>query len=276
VARTYRCLTTSVEGFVQQLACSYLRHGYWWYVSGVIPDWKSPTTVDQKLLDKYEVALSESTRQRRKKLGLANLQYLRFDRQFILLATAGRHAFYQSEAGAIRDIRRAPFKFHGYSISYRPGGRTRAGEKDPRWHAHVAIEKERYKEIRAHFLHVAVHRSPQTVALAFYRLPFEPYAPIRRQFLNLLRAVNRARKAAGFELLPTQVLPLRRRVVRPFEILEVPEGVPAITVYPMTFTAPPAPRLLRDETVLDGLSVRSRRPGTPLHIIPDIRSSILL
>jgi hypothetical protein len=34
--------------------------------------------------------------------------------------------------------------------------------------------------------------------------------------LNLLRAVNRARKAAGYELLPKEVLPLRRRVVKPF------------------------------------------------------------
>jgi hypothetical protein len=194
-----------------------LRHGYWWYVSGIVPEWKVPTTVDSKLVAKYGIAISESTRRRRKKLGMANLQYLRYDRHFVILATAGRHYFRENEAGAIRDIRRVPIKFHGYSISYRPGGRTRSGELDPRWHAHVAIERERYKEIRAHLLDLAAHRSPERLALEFYRLPFEPYAPIRRQFLNLLRAVNRARKAAGFELLPKEILPLRRRIVRPFE-----------------------------------------------------------
>lgn len=213
----YRCATTSVEGFVQQLACSYLRHGYWFYVMGRVPDYKDPQAVDEKLVAKYDIAVSESTRSRRKKLGYANLQFLRHDRLFVIIATGGRHHFKENESGAVRDIRRVPIKLGGYSISYRPGGRTRTGERDPKWHAHVEIERERYKEIRDHLLDIAVHRSATNLAMEFYRLPFEPYAPIRRQMLNLLRAVNRVRKAAGYELLPKEVLPLRRRVVRPFE-----------------------------------------------------------
>jgi len=209
---------------VQQIACSYLRHGYWFYVSGCIPDWKEPTQVDAKLIHRYEIDVSESTRRRRKKLGKANLQYLRFDRRFVILATTGAHYFRENESGAIRDIRRVPIKFHGYSISYRPGGRTRSGEVDPRWHAHVEIERERYKEIRDSLLDLSVHRSAKALALAFYQLPFEPYAPIRRQMLNLLRAVNRKRKAAGFELLPNQVLPLRRRIVKPFGLTALPKA----------------------------------------------------
>lgn len=212
----YRGVATSIEGFVQQVACSYLRHGYWFYVMGRVPDDKDPAIVDAKLIEKYGIAISESTRRRRKKLGRANLQYLRHDRLFVILATQGNHEFRQAEAGAIRDIRRVPIKFHGYSISYKPGGRTREGEIDPRWHAHVEIERERYKEIRDNLLHLAAHRSASTLAMEFYRLPFEPYAPIRRQMLNLLRAVNRVRKVSGFEPLPNEVLPLRRRVVRPF------------------------------------------------------------
>lgn len=218
MVRQYRCVTASVEGFVQQLASCYLRHGYWWYVAGVVPAWKDPATVDEKLVRKYDIDISESTRARRKRLGKGNLQYLRYERFFIILATTGMHEFREKEAGAIRDIRRVPIKFHGYSISYRPGGRTRSGEKDPRWHSHVEIERGRYKEIRDYLLELARHRSPQQLALEFYRLPFEPYAPIRRQMLNLLRGVNRVRKAAGWPLLPTQVLPLRRRVVKPFGI----------------------------------------------------------
>jgi hypothetical protein len=236
-----------------------------------VPSWKDPATVDAKLIAKYGIAISESTRQRRKKLGMANLQYLRHDRTFVILATEGRHHFFGDESGAIRDIRRVPIKFHGYSISYRPGGRTRSGEKDARWHAHVAIDRERYKEIRAQLLHLAVHRSPQRLALAFYRLPFEPYAPIRRQFLNLLRAVNRVRKTAGFELLPTAILPLRRRVVRPFELLEVLQGIPPAATYDAILASPRAPWIFRDETVLDGLSVRSRRPEIPLQTCSEIR-----
>ena len=212
----YRCEASSVTGFVQQIACTYLRHGYWFYVTGIIPDDKDPRAVDEKLIAKYEIAVSESTRVRKKRLGKANVQYLRYRHFFVILATEGIHPFKVEEGDRLRDIRRVPLKFKGYSISYRPGGRTRAGEVDPKWHAHVEVEREKYKELRDYFLDLAVHRSAKNLAMAFYDLPFEPYAPVRRQFLNILRAVNRARKKAGYELLPVEVLPLRRRVVRPF------------------------------------------------------------
>jgi len=58
-------------------------------------------------------------------------------------------------------------------------------------------------------------RKPQCSA-NFRSLPFEPYAPVRRQLLNLLRAVNRERGRAGFELLTTSALRLSRRGVKPF------------------------------------------------------------
>ena len=212
----YRSVATSVEGFVQQIACCYLRHGYWWYVTGWIPEQKEPEAVDRKLIEKYGIAMSESTRARRKRLGYANLQYIRHGRFFVVMATRGEHHFFIDEANSIRDIRRIPLKFRGYSISYRRGGRTAAGTPDPKWHAHVAIERSRYLELRDLFLHFATRRSPDNIALAFYRLRFEPYAPIRRQLLNILRAVNRARKQAGYSRIPHEVLPMRRRVVRPF------------------------------------------------------------
>lgn len=213
----YRSEATSIEGFVQQIACCYLRHGYWLYVTGQVPERKDCQSVDRKLIEKYGINVSESTRARRKQLGMANLQYLRHERFFVILATKGRHPFFVDEGPCIRDIRRCPVRFAGYSISYRRGGRTRSGEIDPRWHAHVEIERRRYLELKAHLLDLAVHRSAENVALAFYRLPFEPYAPIRRQLLNLLRAVNQARRQAGFSQIPTDVLPLRRRVVKPFQ-----------------------------------------------------------
>ena len=212
----YRCETTSITGFVQQIACTYLRHGYWFYVTGIIPEGKDPRAVDAKLIKKYDIAVSESTRGRRKRQGKANLQYLRHQRLFVILATDGDHPFKDEERENIRDMRRVPLKFAGYSISYRRGGRTMAGEVDSKWHAHVEIERERYKEIRDYLLELSTHRTAKYLALSFYEIPFEPYAPVRRQLLNILRVVNRARKRAGYELLPTEVLPLRRRVVRPF------------------------------------------------------------
>lgn len=212
----YRSEVISVTGFVQQIACSYLRHGYWWYVTGRIPAGKDAELIDRKLIAKYGIGVSESTRARCKQLGMANLQYLRHGRFFAIFATKGTHRFFVEEHASIRDIRRVPLRVAGYSISYRRGGRTRQGEVDHRWHAHVEIERSRYLEIKAHFLDLALHRSAEKMALAFYELPFEPYAPVRRQMLNLLRSVNQARKAAGFATLPVEVLPLRRRIVKPY------------------------------------------------------------
>lgn len=212
----YRVEAVSLEGFVQQIACCYLRHGYWFYVSGYIPGDKDPRVIDQKIVEKYGIGVSESTRARRKRLGQANLQYLRHGHRFVIMATKGQHQFFQAELKSIHDIRHDPLRYCGYSISYRRGGRTRSGEPDPKWHAHVEIERRRYLELKAHFLELAAHRSVDNLVLEFYRLPFEPYAPVRRQLLNLVRAVNRVRRKAGFQPVPVEVLPLRRRIVRPF------------------------------------------------------------
>lgn len=212
----YRVEATSVEGFVQQVACSYLRHGYWFYVTGHVPLGKDPAAIDAKLLAKYGIAVSEATRIRRKRAGLANLQLIRHDRFFVILATKGKHPFFEAERTRIRDIRETPLRYRGYAISYRRGGRTRSGEIDHRWHAHVAIDRPVYLDLRAQVVESATHRGASHLALWFYQLPFERYAPVRRQLLLLLRRVNEVRKRAGFEPVPKDVLCLRRRIVRPF------------------------------------------------------------
>lgn len=198
----YRTEATSIEGFVQQLACCYLRHGYWFYVTGTIPGRKNPDAVDSKLVAKYGIAVSESTRARRKQAGIANLQLLRHGRFFIIIATAGRHRFLEEEKTRLRDIRRSPIRYGGYSISYRRGGRTRSGEPDPGWHAHVEIDRETYLDLRAKFLEQSLRQRREDLALAFYELPFERYAPVRRQLLRLLGLVNGMRKQAGLSQIP--------------------------------------------------------------------------
>ena len=144
-------------------------------------------------------------------------QYIRYGQHFAILATKGEHEFFRIESGSIHDIRHVPLKIGGYSISYRRGGLTRTGEKDQSWHAHVEIDRRHYLNLKARLLDLATHRTVENLAVEFYRIPYEPYAPIRRQLLNIWRAVNRARKAAGFNILPVEVIPLRRRILRPFD-----------------------------------------------------------
>jgi hypothetical protein len=211
----YRCVAMTVEGFVQQLAVSYLGNGYWFYVVGQVPEGKDPQKVDEKLVTRYQIDLSKWARARRKRAGMANLQYLRFGRFFVLVATHGTHAFFEEEALSIRDARKTPIRFRGYAISYSNG------------HPHVRIEQEEYKRLKAYFLDLAPHRSAERLGSELARLPFEPYAPIRRQLLAVLRAVNRERKRAGFEPVPKSCFRFVRRVCRPFEASPLAEGMTA-------------------------------------------------
>ena len=42
VVRAYRYEATSVAGFIQQLAVCYVGRGYWFYVTGTVPEHKDP------------------------------------------------------------------------------------------------------------------------------------------------------------------------------------------------------------------------------------------
>jgi hypothetical protein len=198
------CEATSVEGFIQQLAVCILRHGYFWYVTGVIPEVKDPRVIDGKISRVYGLNVSKWVRARRKQAGHANLRYLRHERFFVLAATRGEHHFYRDEAGQIRDARVHPIRYRGYAVSHRGG------------HPHVRIENAVYLRLKARFLDIAVRSSVDYLAWEFGRLPFEPYAPIRSQLLALLRAVNKARATVGLEPVPSHCLRLKRRIVRPF------------------------------------------------------------
>lgn len=205
----YRCVATSVEGFVQQLAVVYITHGYWFYVAGKIPEGKDPAAVDAKLICRYGIGISKWARYRRKSQGLANVQYLRYDRFFVLVATKGRHTFFEAESN-VQDIRRQPLRFGGYSVGYGRGA-------DTRFHVSVRIAADEYLRLRSYMVAQAAHHSKEYLRSAFGRIPFEHYAPVRAQLLNILRAVNRARRAAGFQCVPLSALRFRRRSVRPFE-----------------------------------------------------------
>lgn len=205
----YRCVATSVEGFVQQLAVAYITHGYWFYVAGTIPEGKDPAVIDSKLIDRYGIAISKWARCRRKKQGLANMQYLRHGRFFVLLATKGRHEFFERERATIRDVRRKSIKFAGYSIGCRKG-------RDGRWHAAVRIDACLYREIESNLVEYAGRLNMRTIRTALERIPAEQYAPVRRQLLLLHRQVNRRRAAAGLAPVPVELVRLRRAVAAPF------------------------------------------------------------
>lgn len=200
----YRYEALSLEGFIQQLAVSYLPHGYWFYVTGRIPGHKDVAAVDEKLLRKYDIAVAPWTRSRRKRQGLASVHYLRHLNFFVLLASAGHHLFYTEETQRLRDVRETPLRYGGYALRYVAG------------HASVRIEQATYLSLREEFLRRAVHQSPRQLEGALLRLPFEPYAPIRLQLLQLVRQINKKRKAAGLTPISSRRLRFYRNIYAPF------------------------------------------------------------
>lgn len=205
----YRCVATSVKGFVQQLAVAYITHGYWFYVAGNIPEGKDPSAVDAKLISRYGVAISKWARCRRKKQGLANMQYLRHDRFFVLLATKGRHEFFERERTAIRDVRRVSIKFADYKIGCSKG-------RDGRWHASVRIEAQPYLDMKTRMLEAATWRKPEALVDELREIQFTEYAPTHRQVLTILRAINRKRASGCLPPVPLTSTERRHRVLSPF------------------------------------------------------------
>ena len=169
--------------------------------------------MDRKLVTRYGLDISKWARARRKQTGAASVQYLRFRRDFVLLATYGRHRFFDEERAKIRDVRRSPIRVGGYSVSYR-GGRP-----------HVRIDREEYLRIKSHFAEIARRRSEERLQAELAALRFEPYAPVRGQYFGILRHVNRLRQQAGLPPVSGSSLRWKRRIFRPFEpVKEAEEG----------------------------------------------------
>ncbi len=194
-------VSTSITGFIQQLAVSYVGNGYWFYVVGEVPKGKDAAAIDAKLVERYGVAISKWSRYRRKQNGMANVQYIRFGSVFALLATRGKHRFFEDEHVNIRDCRRVPIKVFGYAISHRRG------------HVCVRIEREEFKRMKAAIVEKSNRgwtggTSPMELVLG----RFEPYGPILRQGRELDRLWHRRQRT----VMP-HMKRYDRRIVKPFE-----------------------------------------------------------
>jgi Tfp pilus assembly protein PilO len=205
----YRFEAKSVEGLIQQIAVSYIVNGYWFYVVGQVPEHKSVEAVDRKLMSRYGVRCSKYVRARRKRKGLANVQYIRYGRFFVLLATEGRHHFFDEEP-TICDFRKTTLHYGGYSVRCWTGdGKSRPS---------VRIGRETYRELKAYFEANAIRDTAENLERDFRSLTIARYGPIKRQLKGLLRHVNRMRKSAGMELLFENSVSSKRIHRSPFRV----------------------------------------------------------
>lgn len=219
----YQYEVTSLVGYLQRVATHLLTKGYYFFVQGLVPEGKDPTALDVKLLAKYDVAKTEGARRWRKSQGLGNVQYVRFQRAWILLATHGDHAIREGEGANLKDVRRMPIRIGDYSVYVKRGNYLQkrypedSSRADGKWRVRVLISREPYRELCAYFLSIACHRRAEALAEELYNLPYVPYAPVRKQLLKLLRLINSKRQAAGFAKIPPSCLRFKRVIVRAFE-----------------------------------------------------------
>ncbi len=219
----YKYEVTSLVGFLQRVATHLLPKGYYFFVQGTVPEGKDPAALDAKLLAKYDVVKSEGARRWRKSQGLGNVQYVRFGRSWMLLATHGDHAIREGEGANLKDVRRAPLRIGDYTVYVKRGNylKKRSLEDpaapDGRWRVRVLIAREPFRELVAYYLSIACHRRAETLAEELFSLPYVPYAPVRKQLLKLLRLINAKRQAAGFAKIPPTCLRFKRDIVRAFE-----------------------------------------------------------
>lgn len=197
-------VAASVVGFVRHLALYHVSRGYEFYLTGYVPERKrsSPEEVDRAMVEKYGVAMSKYARHRRRRAGEAAVAYLRHGDFWIMVATAGRHRFFDENADSIKSFRRRPLVFGGYSIGIRSGK------------LHVELADDFYRELRGYLVNQAVHRSAKKLVEEIYEIPVEPFGPVQRQLRKILREVNAERKSAGMARVPGRAIPCRLRVVR--------------------------------------------------------------
>ena len=230
----YRYEATSVTGFIQQVACNYLPHGFWYFVQGQIPENKDPLAVDEKLIKKYGIDISRQSRWRRRRKGQRAFHYIRFERHFLLLATKGHHRLFEEEdwkdcsgtPGNGDSSPRSRITMFGYSLSVRQGHfcRLEKGQEpalpDEKMRVRVQVARPVFLDWKGYFVERAKSASVERLAKEIYCWPYEPYAPIRRQANSIVVAVNEQLRQRGYRkaerLVAAEVVRYRRNVVSPF------------------------------------------------------------
>jgi len=211
---SYRYECATLEGFVQRVVV-LAQKGYTFFLQGQVPEGKCPERLDAKFVSKFEAAQTRSQRYYRKSQGVANTQYLRVGRDWVLLATLGKLEALEKER--LSSLSSTPIRVGGYSISLRrDGSEKRAGRHKLR--VHVRIDQEDYLRLRDELVERALESSKQYLEARIWDSGFEPYGPVHGQLRIILGKVNARRKRAGLELLSDACVRIYRTLPKHFEL----------------------------------------------------------
>jgi hypothetical protein len=177
--------------FLRRIAIDYVRYGYHRYVLREIPLGKDLAAIDGKLIETYGVTSCRMKRLRLRQKGQAVVQYLRFSRSFVLLATEGQHEVFSKVRSY--QIQEVPLHIAAYSVGLVGNTVT------------VRVSKDRWREIERQVLAIALGNKTY-LENALSALPFYRFPGVVRQKWDLVTHVNKQRKAAGLPLI-TQIVP---------------------------------------------------------------------
>ena len=181
--RMYHAEAKTSAELIRRLTKYYLPHGYYFFTTSTVPEHKDVAQVDRNIIEKYGLAISRTARSRNKAKGVARVQYLRHERQVILVATSGDHDFFEDKS--VRDCRLTPLPVWYYWIT--------ATQKRYR----VKVCPESYHAVREKLLRLAEGGKEEAAIEAFHALPWLNYPDIRKQRQRLLKEVTQVLKRWG-------------------------------------------------------------------------------
>jgi hypothetical protein len=162
----------------------YLRYGYHYYYARTIPSHKTAADIDRKLVLLYDVTFNRNTRAARKKKGVRNIIYFRYQQQFILLSSDGVHPAFDRLSYV--SFQETPFRFYGYSVMVK--GDTPS----------IKIEAKRYQMLRKKAALIALYRYERVEEFLLGVSPFS-FRGVNQQRWKLYQLINQKRKAAGLK-----------------------------------------------------------------------------
>jgi hypothetical protein len=174
----------TLHHFLRRVAIDYLRYRYFRYALREIPVDKDPLRIDEKILSVYSVTRCRTTRMRQRAKQLANVQYVRWKRSFLLLATEGNHPAFDRIRSY--DFRTTPLHFHGYSIGVL--------QKKPC----IMVCRKEWEQVKERFLKIGLHAKSE-VERKLNILPYYHFPGVVRQQRALTAALNQRRKQAGLK-----------------------------------------------------------------------------
>lgn len=203
----FRYIATSKAGFIQQVAVALIPNGYYHYVACRIPEHKDPLAVDEKLAERYGFAISKWSRSRLPK-HVARVQYLRYERFFVLAATEGDHSFFWQEPQR-EDFRRKALVYDGYAIA--------AKECNGKTHGTVRMTLTAKGRLRQEVVGFAAASRRVAAERRLLEADLLMYSGVRAQVLQILWTANQALARRGAPAIELGNAFWRRRQVRIFE-----------------------------------------------------------